>query len=192
MIKLGITGGIGSGKSVVCEIFRVLAIPVFDADAEAKRLNDTSPVIREKLTAHFGNDLYSADNRLNRKKLAEIIFGSDENLQTANSIIHPEVAKEYLAWTQLHAQKPFTVLESAILFDAGFQQYTDKAIAVYAPEEIRMQRALARDNVLPEQIRARMSSQMPEEEKMRLADFVIYNDNVQPLLLQTARILRQM
>lgn len=191
MIKLGITGGMGSGKSVVCQIFRLHGIPVFDADAEAKKLNDTSPAIREQLSRYFGKEIY-ADGKLNRRMFAEMIFGDEENLRIANSIIHPQVAKEYLKWTHENSRHAITILESAILFEAGFRRFTDKTIAVYAPKEVRIGRSLARDNASRQDIEARMDKQMPEEEKMRLANFTIYNDNVQPLLPQIARILRQM
>lgn len=191
MIKLGITGGIGSGKTVVSNIFRVLDIPVFDADIEAKNLNNSSPVIREKLSRYFGEDLYVNDE-LNKKKFAELIFSNPENTQLANSIIHPELAKEYIKWNQKYIHLPFTVIDAALLFESGFQKFVDKVIVVHAPKNLRLERAAFRDKTTLKHIEARMSKQMPEEEKMRLADFVIYNDNKHSLLLQAAKILKKL
>lgn len=191
MIKLGVTGGMGSGKTVVCDIFRLLDIPVFDADNEAKKLNDTSPIIREKLSHHFGNDLYN-NGKLDKKKLAEIIFSNEENTRIANSIIHPELAKEYLKWVEKHSHLPFSVIDAAVLLEANFQQFIDKVIVVHAPKHLRVKRSLDRDNASTQQIEARMSKQMPEEEKIRQSDFVIYNDNQHSLLVQTAEILEKL
>lgn len=191
MIKLGVTGGMGSGKTVVCNIFRVLDIPVFDADIEAKKLNDSSPIIREKLSSHFGKNIY-AEGKLNKKKFAEIIFSSEENIKLANSIIHPELAKEYQRWVEERAHLPFTVIDAAVLLEANFQQFVDKVITVHAPKQMRVERSAKRDNVNTEHIESRMSKQMPEEEKIRLSDFVIYNDNQHSLLLQVAKILENL
>lgn len=191
MIKLGVTGGMGSGKSVVCEIFRILGIPVFDADIEAKKLNDTSPIIRQKLTEHFGKELYH-DEKLDKKKFAQIIFSNEENTKIANSIIHPELAKEYLMWAQKHHHLPFTVIDAAVLLEAGFQTFIDKIIVVSTPKHLRIIRSIKRDNASVEQVEARMSKQMSEEEKIRLSDFVIYNDNKRSLLAQINKILHEL
>lgn len=191
MIKLGITGGIGSGKTVVSEIFRVMDIPVFDADTEAKKLNDTSSVVRGKLTSHFGEDLYS-DGILDKKKFAQIIFSSEENTRIANSIIHPELAKEYNKWADAHMHHPFTVIDAALLLEAGYNRFVDKVITVLSPENLRVERVQKRDNLSLEQIEARMSKQMSNEEKIRLSDFLIYNDNKHSLLLQVNEVLHKL
>lgn len=188
MVKLGITGGMGSGKTVVSDIFRVLGIPVFDADVEAKKLNNSSSVVRNQLIATFGKDLYFK-NQLNKKKFAEIIFSSDENVRKANSIIHPELAKKYLTWVQSHNHLPFTAIDAAVLLEAGFQSIVDNVITVHAPLQMRVNRAMKRDGASSEQVKARMSKQMPEEEKIRLSDFVIYNDNTRSLLVQVDDVL---
>lgn len=189
MIKLGVTGGIGSGKSVVCDVLRLHDIPVYDADLEAKNLNDTSPVIRKKLTENFGQDLYR-NNRLDREKLAHLIFNNEENLRTANSIIHPELAKHFMEWAEQRKHHPVIALDAAVLFEAGFQSVLDKTIIVLAPLEVRIERAVKRGNLTKEQITARANSQMSDKEKAELADFIIQNDGQHSLLEQVDKILQ--
>lgn len=189
MIKLGVTGGIGSGKSVVSEVLRLHDIPVFDADREAKKLNDTSLVIREKLIYHFGPDLYQND-RLDRKKLASLIFNNEENLRTTNAIIHPELAKHFEKWAGQRKHHAVVAIDAAVLFEAGFQSLLDKTIIVLAPLETRIERAVKRDHLSKEQVTARANSQMSDEKKIELADFIILNDGQHSLLKQVARILK--
>ncbi len=181
MIKLGVTGGIGSGKSVVCDVLRLHNIPIFDADREAKKLNDTSPVIREKLINNFGPDLYR-NNRLDRKKLAHLIFNNEENLRKTNAIIHPELAKHFNKWVNQREHHAVVAIDAAVLYEAGFQSLLDKTILVMAPREIRIERAAKRDRLSQEQITARANSQMNDEEKVKLADFIIRNDGRHSLL----------
>ncbi len=189
MIKLGVTGGIGSGKSVVCEVLRIYDIPVYDADLEAKNLNDTSPVIRQKLTKAFGSELYR-NNKLDRQKLAHFIFNNEENLRTANSIIHPELAKNFEEWARRQEHHPIVAMDAAVLFEAGFQSVLDKTVLVLAPLEMRIERAVKRGNLTKKQITARAGSQMNDEEKTKLADFVIHNDGKHSLLEQISLILK--
>lgn len=189
MIKLGVTGGIGSGKSVVCDVLRLHNIPVFDADQEAKKLNDTSPVIRKKLINKFGPDLYQ-NNRLDRKKLADLIFNNEKNLRTTNAIIHPELAKHFEKWVDQRKHHAVVAIDAAVLYEAGFQSLLDKTIVVMAPLEIRIERAAKRDRLSKEQITARANSQMNDGEKARLADFIIHNDGRHSLLEQIAQILQ--
>lgn len=189
MIKLGVTGGIGSGKSVVCDVFRLHDIPVFDADREAKKLNDTSPVIREKLINNFGPDLYQG-NKLDRKKLANLIFNNAENLRITNAIIHPELAKYFEKWVDQRKHHAVIAIDAAVLYEAGFQSLLDKTIVVMAPLETRIERAAKRDRLSKEQITARANSQMNDEEKAGLADFIIRNDGRHSFLEQVAQILQ--
>ncbi|MDO5523423.1 MAG: dephospho-CoA kinase, partial [Bacteroidia bacterium] len=188
MLKIGITGGIGSGKSVVAEIFRLHHIPVFDADTQAKNLNDTSPNIRAKLTEAFGAEIYK-NNKLDRKKLAQLIFNNQENLRRANSIIHPELANHFSQWAQTQSGYPMVAIDAAVLFEAGFHAYVHKTITVLSPLETRIRRIAARDNLSREQIESRIHSQMSDEEKVKLSDFVIVNDNKHSLLRQVAEII---
>jgi dephospho-CoA kinase len=188
MITAGITGGIGSGKSVVSELFRLHGIPVFDADSEAKQLNDTSTVIRKELTALFGKDLY-AGGSLNRKQLATLMFADRQKVEAVNAIVHPILARHFLDWCSLHQNHPVVMIEAALLFEAGFVRYLDKVITVFAPKSIRLARVTQRDHTTREAVEERMKHQLLEEEKVERSDYVIHNDGSQSLILQTATIL---
>ena len=176
MIKIGITGGIGSGKSVVCDILRLHNIAVYDADKESKHLVNTSKTIRNKLINQFGSAIYT-DNELNRKLFGELIFNNEDNLKIANSIIHPEVANSFI---------------SAILIEAGFKKYIDKLITVYAPEELRINRVVNRDKTSIENIKARINNQISEEEKIQFSDYIIINDNSNSLIMQVSEIIEDL
>lgn len=191
MIKLGITGGIGSGKSVVCEVLRLHNIPVYDADWEAKNLNDTSPAVRKKLSKAFGAEIYR-DNKLDRQKFAQIIFSNKQNLSVANKIIHTELAKHFHDWAEKQSQHPIVAIDAAVLFEAGFQEFVDFTITVLAPEELRIERAMKRDRTDKNQILSRIKSQMSDEEKIKLSDFVILNDNKHSIIEQIALFLKSM
>jgi len=191
MIKIGITGGIGSGKSVVGEILKLHDIPLFDADREAKLLNNNSKLVQSKLISHFGSSIYS-DGILNRKKFADLIFNSEENLQIANSIIHPELAERFIEWCNQQNKSDIVAIEAAILIEAGFMQYIDKLITVYSPEELRIQRVMKRDDVSRDVVTARMKNQITEEEKLQLSDFIIKNDGRHSLIQQVTDIVNLM
>lgn len=189
MIKIGITGNIGSGKSVVCEVLKLHGIPVYDADKGAKKLNDSSPVIRENLIHYFGKEIYTEENKLDKKKFAQIIFNNPEKLSLANSIIHPEVAKDFTSWASSKKKYSLVALETAILFESNFQQYVDKTITVYAPRELRIARASQRDQIPIEKIKEREKNQIPNEIKIKMSDFVIYNDDKHSLIAQISDLL---
>lgn len=183
MMIIGVTGGIGSGKSVVSEIFRLHGIPVFDADKEAKNLNDTSPYIKEQITFHFGEGFYK-DGKLDREKFASIIFQDKDKTTLANSIIHPELAKHFIEWCGQRTSYQLVVIDAALLIEAGFHRFTDKVVMVSAPSEIRIGRVIKRDEIIRRQVKERMNKQLPEEEKIKYADFIIYNDNRHSLIRQ--------
>ena len=187
MIRIGITGGIGSGKSVVATLLRVFGVPVYVADEESRKLTDTSPVIREKLTALFGDDIYIG-RELNRKRLAGYVFTDARLREEVNGIIHPEVHRHFLAWTR-GQQGAACAIESAILFESGFDKDVDKTLMVYAPQEIRIERAVRRDKATGEEIIRRIESQMSDEEKRDLSDYVILNDERHALLPQVGKFL---
>lgn len=191
MIKIGITGGIGSGKSVVATIFQLHDVPVYNADEETKKLNNTSPIIREKLTKHFGDNLYH-NNELDKKRFANIIFSDTEKLKLANSIIHPEVLKHFTNWCAKHADNNFVALEAAILFESKFHKHLDKVVTVHAPLKLRVQRVSKRDNMPHEMVESRIKHQMPESEKIKMADYVIINDNQTSLIYQVENLLKDL
>lgn len=186
MIKLGITGGIGSGKSVVAELFTLYGVPVFIADTEAKLLTNSSPVIRRELIALFGDDLYT-EAGLDKKKLASYIFNDSQLLQTVNRIIHPEVGTHFLNWVKQQKGK-VCAIESAILFESGFDALVDKTLTVFAPEAIRIKRAANRDKISEETIRQRVKNQLSEEIKKERSDFIVYNDDYTALIPQVYAI----
>ena len=190
MIKIGITGGIGSGKSVVSEIFRLHGIPVYNADQEAKKLNDSSPYIREQLTLRIEEGLYT-DDKLDRKKLASIIFHDSRKLAVVNSIIHPELTRHFTEWCRLQQHYPMVILDAALLIEAGFHRLVDKVIMVEAPKELRIARVMQRDRSARNEVEARMNSQLPEEEKLKYADYVICNDNWHSLIRQVSELMKK-
>lgn len=182
MIKIGITGGIGSGKSVVASLLELSGIPVYIADKESKRLTETSPVIRKKLTDLLGADLYT-EKGLDKKLLASHIFSNPATLKQVNGIIHPEVNRDFTTWTEAQ-DTPFCAIESAILFESGFDRAVDISLMVYAPMELRITRALQRDAATRSELINRIKTQMPDEIKKEHADYVIYNDDRQALIPQ--------
>lgn len=191
MIKLGITGGIGSGKTIVSDLLSLHGIPVYIADTESKILTDSSPVIRRKLIDVFGEKIYN-NGLLDRKLLASYIFSDKEKLQIVNHIIHPVVYKHFDEWCAIHSHKKIVALESAILFESGFDKVVDKSIMVYTPLEMRVKRVMERDNISEEKVLSRINSQMQDEEKVKLSDFVIVNDNKESLILQVREMLQQL
>lgn len=188
MIKIGVTGGIGSGKSVVSTLLALADIPVYVADDESKRLSDASPVIRKKLIGLFGEAIYK-EGRLDRKLLASFIFKNETLLKKVNGIIHPIVRKNFLTWAGDRKTKR-CAMESAILYESGFDREMDVVLMVYAPVELRLTRAMIRDNATEADIMKRMNRQMPDELKRKQADFVIINDEVQALIPQVDKFLR--
>lgn len=189
MKKIGITGGIGSGKSVVAELLKLHGIPVYIADEESKRLTSTSPVIKAKLIELLGPELYT-EERLNKPLLASYIFRDERILQKVNHIIHPEVNKDFENWC-IQQKTPLCAIESAILFESGFNRIVDTCLMVYAPIDIRIERALLRDKTSRDAIRQRINSQMPDEAKREKADFTILNDGKQALIPQVEKFLLQ-
>lgn len=170
---MGITGGIGCGKSFVSSILKeCYSIPVYDCDSEAKRLMSSDDEIREKLIGLVGEEVYSGEV-LNRKLLADFLFANADNAQCVNAIVHPAVWSDFLRWAK-DQQCPLVALESAILFECGFNAKMDYVLFVDAPEDVRLHRAMQRDSASEEQIRARMNMQHPEEYR-QLSDFIVDN-----------------
>ena len=187
-IKIGITGGIGSGKSVVSHLLEGMGIPVYISDVETKRLTATDTRIRRKLMALLGDEVY-AGGALNKPLLAAYLFSAPEHAGQINAIIHPLVKDDFRQWAQQRNAFPIVGIESAILLEAGFAGEVDKVVMVYAPEEIRLQRAMKRDASTRELIEKRIRSQMSDEEKRAQADFVIVNDGETPLIPQVLELI---
>jgi len=189
-MKIGITGGIGSGKSYICQILEQRGIPVYNCDDEAKRLMTESEVIRRSICKLIGDNAY-INNVLNKPVIASFLFASKDNGKKINAIVHPVVKEDFLHWSEQYPDNAIVVQECAILFESGFQSTVDKTIEVYAPKEIRIERAMKRDNAKREQIEARMAQQMDEEEKKTLADYCIINDGIQDVNIQIDDILNK-
>lgn len=187
-LKLGITGGIGSGKSYVCHILEAHGIPVYYCDYEAKRLNVKSPVIREQLIKLIGPQVYKEDQSLNKQELISYLFSSQEHAQKVNAIVHPVVKQDFIAWTA-QQNSPILAMEAALLFEAGYQDIMDYTLLVTAPQELRIQRIISRDQTTKEQAIKRIKVQSSDEEKKELSDFVILNDGKCDLELEIKHLL---
>jgi dephospho-CoA kinase len=193
MLKIGLTGGIGTGKSIVAKVFQLLGIPVYVSDYEAKRLMNANEEIRQQLISRFGADIYQNDG-LNKAKLASIIFKENEALKDVNAIVHPVVRKDFERWAREQIQAPYVIQESAILFDTGLYKNFDKIITVTANDETRIQRVIKRDHTKREMVEERMKNQLPEKEKVEKSDFVIYNNGelILPQIIEIDKKLRQL
>lgn len=187
-IKLGITGGIGSGKTIVSRLLEAMGVPVYMADAESKRLTLTDPTIHSELTALLGEEVYS-NGELNKPLMADYIFGHPEHARNVNRIIHPRVKEDFRQWVERHNNSPVVAMEAAILIEAGFADEIDRIVMVYAPVDIRIERAMKRDGATKEAILKRMQSQMNDEEKRSRAHYTIWNDGTQALIPQVEKLL---
>lgn len=188
-IKIGITGGMGSGKSVVSRLLEEMGVPVYISDVESKKLVEADSTIRRQLTELLGNGVYEEDGRLNKPLLASYLFGNAAHAAQVNGIIHPRVRDDFRRWAAAHAGEAVVGIESAILLEAGFREEVDAVVMVYAPLELRISRAVRRDASSREAVERRIHSQMDDEEKRRQADWVIVNDGVKPLIPQVQDLL---
>lgn len=191
-LQIGITGGIGSGKTTICKIFETLDIPVYYADDRAKWLMANDPDLKKKIEEKFGEEAYTKEGKLNRSYLADRVFGDSESLRALNELVHPAVGRDAQQWHESQGNVPYTLKEAALIFESGSFRHLDKVIVVYAPREMRLQRVMRRDGSPREAIEARMDKQMPEEEKIERADFVIYNDGRASLVRQVWEIHLQL
>lgn len=185
---IGLTGGIGSGKTTVAKHMESLGIPVYIADDEAKKLMKSDEVI-EEIQATFGQDIIENGN-INREKLAQLVFNNSEKLQKLNSIVHPRVKKHFDTWVEKHKTHPLVVKEAAILFESGGNKDCDFIITVTAPIEIRLQRVIERDKTAKESVLKRMQSQLSDEQRIAKSDYVINNVSVKETYKQTEEILK--
>lgn len=186
MIKVGLTGGIGSGKTLVSEVFTRLGIPVFNADYEAKVILNNNPEVIKQIKAQFGNNIYS-EQGVDREKLAKIVFNNSEALKKINAIIHPRVRQYFYEWIKKQ-KADYVIEEAAILFESGANQELDITINVHADELVRVKRVMLRDNANEEAVKGRMKNQMSDQRRKELADYTIYNDGNRMLLPQILEI----
>ena len=187
MLRIGITGGIGSGKSIASRLFHALGVPVYDADTRARWVMENNVELHQQLTAAFGPDTYDAAGRLNRPVLADTVFNNPVLLAQLNGLVHPHVGTDFERWAGVQAQAghPYVLKEAALLFEAGSYKQLDCIITVFAPLAVRVARVLRRDpHRSAADVLAIMARQLSEEEKMARADYVLTNDDVQPLLPQ--------
>jgi dephospho-CoA kinase len=186
--QVGITGGIGSGKSVVCRIFKTLGIAIYDADSRAKELMTTDGILIHEIKKEFGNLSYHPDGKLDRSFLARMVFQDDARLKKLNELVHPRVAIDYQHWVE-DQKSPYVIREAALLYETGADKLVDFMMVVSAPESVRVARVLKRDVHRTEaDVKAIMARQMPEEEKIKRADAVIINDDRQALLPQVLKL----
>lgn len=192
MFKVGVTGGIGSGKSIVCSVFRNLGIKVYEADTEARRIIAEDPDIQKELLRNFGKRIFN-DNGLDRKYLANRIFSDSGARLLVNKMVHPKVREDFKGWV-LEQEGPYVIEEAALLFESGAWKEMDLNILVLAREEIRVMRIMKRDGLKRQDVLARLASQIDPEEAAKLADLTIRNDEnefVIPLILEADRIIRE-
>jgi dephospho-CoA kinase len=190
MLKIGLTGGIGTGKSTVANIFKVLGIPVFDADSVAKQLMNENTELQEALKLEFGNEVYN-DGLLDKKYLSNIVFDNTFKLEKLNSIVHPMAIQAGMDWAAKQTA-PYIIKEAALMFEAGSAFDLDYVIGVVAPKHLRIHRVMKRDNISKEAVEARMKNQIDDNIKMKLCDFILVNDEQQFLITQVLAFNNQL
>jgi dephospho-CoA kinase len=182
MLRIGITGGIGSGKSTVARIFSVLGIPVYDSDSASKRLMAEDEEIKKRIIQSFGKESY-LNGSLNRKYLSGLVFNDQKKIELLNSIVHPATILDAEEWVKKQ-NAPYTIKEAALIFESGSNKFLDFVIGVSSPLTLRIERTIQRGNITEAQVKARIKLQMDEEEKMRLCNYVIFNDEQEMLIPQ--------
>lgn len=187
---LGVTGGIGSGKSTVCEIFKTFGIPVYDSDARAKALMSSNPNLINSIQSSFGEEAY-ADGKLNRSYLAEIVFSDANALASLNALVHPAVGRDFDEWADQQSSE-ILIKEAAILIESGAYKQCDKILVVTCPEETRIERVMKRDEVIREQVTVRIAKQISEEERLSYADFTIDNSGASMLIPQVEEVVARL
>ncbi len=187
---VGLTGGIGSGKSTVADLFRGHGVPVYDSDIEAKKIMEDSDAVRKAITAQFGSEAYTG-KKLNRNVIAQEVFNNRNRLNQLNAIVHPAVREHFKEWIQLQ-EFPYVIQETALVFENEMQGNYDVVVLITAPKDVRTLRVVERDGVTREQVLARMANQLPDSKKEELADFVIQNLNLNTTATKVAQIHDQL
>ena len=190
MLKIGLTGGIGSGKSTVAKVFEVLGIPVYYADEAAKQLMNEEGQLKQQIKKIFGATVYR-NGLLDRKYVADIVFKNPDKLQLLNALVHPATINDAQKWMQKQ-RSSYAIKEAALIFESGAQQQLDYVIGVYAPTPLRIQRTMQRDGITGEEVMARINKQLDETSKMQLCDFVIINDEEQLLIPQVVELHKKL
>ncbi len=192
MLKVGITGGIGSGKTTVCKLFAVFGVPVYYADERAKAITTSNTSVKARIIEAFGAESYLPDGSYNRPYISGLVFKDAEKLALLNSIIHPAVIEDGIEWQKQHSQQAYILKEAALLFESGSYRDLDKIIFVAAPESIRIQRVMTRDHLSEAEVEYRIQKQMPDEEKRTKSDFLILNDGTTSLIRQVKTLHRSL
>jgi len=191
MLKVGVTGGIGSGKSTACLIFEKLGVPIYNSDNRAKELMTESDSLVLAIKEAFGEKVYSG-KELNRPVLASIVFADKKKLELLNSLVHPAVGEDYVNWLRQYKEEKYTIKEAALLFEAGIYKTLDKVILVTCTVEERVNRVMKRDKADRDSVLQRINNQWPEEEKLKLTDFVLNNDGETLLIPQVLKIHKEL
>jgi dephospho-CoA kinase len=191
MLKIGLTGNMGSGKTTVSKVFEILNIPVFYADDEAKKVMVTDHVLINAIKSAFGEISYFDDGTLNRKHIAALVFNNDAELKKLNSIVHPAVFRAFDEWVKNFNNVPYVLKEAALLFESDSYKFCDYTIIVQAPLETRIKRVMLRDRLTLDEVERRNSNQFPEEKKTQLADYIIRNDGTQLVIPQVLELHRE-
>jgi dephospho-CoA kinase len=188
MLKIGITGGIGTGKSMVCRLFALLKVPVYDSDLRAKQVMAHNPQLKQELIAAFGAEIFN-EQGLNRVRLGSIVFPDPKKLAQLNSLVHPHVKQDFIDWVAEQQHAPYVLKEAALMFETEAYKQVDEMITIFAPLDVRMKRLLKRDTHRTENdLKNIITKQLPEEEKLRRANHVIYNDDSQLVIPQVLKL----
>ncbi|GGG09517.1 dephospho-CoA kinase [Pontibacter amylolyticus] len=192
MLRIGITGGIGVGKTIVCRVFQVLGIPVYDADTRAKWVMQYDLALKQELQAAFGQETYTSEGHLDRAYLASVVFNNQERLERLNALVHPHVGLDFERWATANANAPYLIKEAALMFESESWRQMDEIIVVTAPLDVRLKRLLKRDPHRTEpDIKAIISKQLSEEEKIARAQHIVYNDDQQLIIPQVLALHEQ-
>ncbi|MBX0335111.1 dephospho-CoA kinase [Pontibacter sp. HSC-14F20] len=192
MLKIGITGGIGVGKTIVCRLFQVLGIPVYDADTRAKWVMQHDSALKQELQTAFGQETYTSEGQLDRTYLASVVFNNQERLDKLNALVHPHVGLDFERWAAANATAPYLIKEAALMFESESWRQMDEIIVVTAPLDVRLSRLLKRDPHRTEaDIQAIISKQLSEEEKVARAQHIVYNDDQQLIIPQVLALHKQ-
>ncbi|WP_370870427.1 dephospho-CoA kinase [Daejeonella sp.] len=191
MLKIGITGGIGSGKTTVCKVFELLGVPVFYADDVAKSIMHTDPILKSEVLDAFGQNSYTQSGELNRSYISSIVFNDKYELEKLNSLVHPAVFRAFDTWVLSQKEASYVIKEAALLYESDAYKMCDQSVLVISPIETRISRVKARDGISAEDIQLRMNRQFSDEQKMKFADHVLNNDERQLLIPQIIQLHQQ-